>query len=252
MSGHSKWATTKHKKAAIDAKRGKAFTRLAKEITVAARMGGGDPEGNPRLRTAMLKAREENMPMENIRKAIQRGTGEIPGAHYEDYQFEGHGPKGVAILIKVQTDNKNRTVPEIRTILSKHGGNLGENGCVSWMFDMKGIITLEIPGVDEDKAMEMALDVGAEDVRLHDGGVDLVIAPSDFNAVFESVKGKKWSPTYAEVTMIPQTTVPLDGKDAQMMVRLMETLEDHDDVQNVYANFDIPDTLLDQLIGEGS
>lgn len=252
LSGHSKWATTKHKKAVIDAKRGKAFTRLAKEITVAARMGGGDAEGNPRLRTAMLKAREENMPMENIKKAIQRGTGEIPGAHYEEYQFEGHGPKGVAIMIKVQTDNKNRTVPEIRTILSKHGGNLGENGCVSWLFDMKGMITLEIPGIDEDKAMEMALEVGAEDIRLHDGGVDLVTAPEDFHAVLEAVRLKKKTPTYSEVTMIPQTTVPLDGKDAQMMVRLMEALEDHDDIQNVYANFDISDTLLEELLGNGA
>ncbi len=252
MSGHSKWATTKHKKAAIDAKRGKAFTRLAKEITVAARIGGGDPEGNPRLRTAMLKAREENMPMENIKKAIQRGTGEIPGAQYEECQFEGHGPKGVAIMIKAQTDNKNRTVPEIRMIFSKNGGNLGENGCVSWMFDQKGVITLDISGITEDKAMELALETGAEEFRLHENGVDLITAPQDFSSVLDAVKSRKLSPSYAEVTMIPQTTVPLDGKDAQMMVRLMEALEDHDDIQHVWANFDIPESLLEQLLGENA
>lgn len=250
MSGHSKWATTKHKKAAIDAKRGKAFTRIAKEISVAARMGGGDPEGNPRLRTAMLKAREENMPMDNIKKAIQRGTGEIPGAHYEEYQFEGHGPKGVAIIIKVQTDNKNRTVPEIRTILSKHGGNLGENGCVSWMFNQQGLITLEDTGLDENKAMELALEIGAEDIRLHGGGLDIITAPQDFHSVLEALKKKGIVPSFSELTMLPQTTVPLDGKDAQTMVRLMEALEDHDDIQHVYANFDIPDELLDSLLGQ--
>ncbi len=250
MSGHSKWATTKHKKAAIDAKRGKAFTRIAKEISVAARMGGGDPEGNPRLRTAMLKAREENMPMDNIKKAIQRGTGEIPGAHYEEYQFEGHGPKGVAIIIKVQTDNKNRTVPEIRTILSKHGGNLGENGCVSWMFDQKGLITLEDTKQDENKAMELAIEIGAEDIRYHGDVLDIITAPQDFHPVLEALKKKGISPSFSELTMLPQTTVPLDGKDAQSMVRLMEALEDHDDIQHVYANFDIPDDLLDSLLGQ--
>ena len=248
MSGHSKWATTKHKKAIIDAKRGKAFTRLAKEITVAARIGGGDPEGNPRLRTAMLKAREENMPMDNIKKAIQRGTGEIPGAHYEECQFEGHGPKGVAVMLKAQTDNKNRTVPELRTIFSKNGGNLGENGCVSWMFDQKGMISLEWPEVTEDKAMEFALETGAEEFRLHENGVDLITSPADFPSVLESVKSRKIVPTFAEITMLPQTTVPLDGKDAQMMVRLMEALEEHDDVENVWSNFDIPDALLEQLL----
>jgi len=248
LSGHSKWATTKHKKAIIDAKRGKAFTRLAKEITVAARIGGGDPEGNPRLRTAMLKAREENMPMDNIKKAIQRGTGEIPGAHYEECQFEGHGPKGVAVMLKVQTDNKNRTVPELRTIFSKNGGNLGENGCVSWMFDQKGMISLEWPGATEDKAMELALETGADEFRLHENGIDLITSPADFSTVLESVKSRKLVPTFAEITMIPQTSVHLDGKDAQMMVRLMEALEEHDDVENVWSNFDIPDALLEQLL----
>lgn len=250
MSGHSKWATTKHKKAAVDAKRGKVFTQIAKEISVAARMGGGDPEGNSRLRAAILKAREVNMPMDNVKKAIQRGTGEIPGAHYEEYQFEGHGPKGVAIIIKVQTDNKNRTVPEIRTILSKHGGNLGENGCVSWMFDQKGLITLDNANLDENKATELALEVGAEDVRMHGDGVDLLTAPQDFQTVLETLKKKGISPSFSELAMIPQTTVPLEGKDAQTMVRLMEALEDHDDVQHVYANFDIPDELLESLLGQ--
>lgn len=247
LSGHSKWATTKHKKAIIDSKRGKIFTRHAKEIAVAARIGGGDPDGNPRLRTAILKAREDNMPHDNIKKAIQRGTGEIPGAQYEEYQFEGHGPKGVAIILKVMTDNKNRTVPELRTIFSKNGGALGENGCVSWMFDSKGLITIEKTALPEDQVMDLALEAGADDVLTHADVYELLTTPHDFSHVLEVIQSKKITPSFAEVTMIPQTTVPLEGKDAQTMMRLMEMLEDHEDVQHVYANFDISDDILESL-----
>lgn len=247
MSGHSKWATTKHKKALIDSKRGKIFTRLSKEISIAARIGGGDPDGNPRLRTAMSKAREENMPMDNIRKAIQKGTGEIPGAHYEELQYEGHGPKGVAILLKVTTDNKNRTIPEIRSLFSKNGGALGETGCVSWMFDQKGLITVPVSSTTEDRLMEIAVMAGAEDVRTVEDSFEIVTDPQDFQAVLDAIRAEKIPTSYAEITMIPQVTVPLEGKDAQTMIRLMEALEDHDDVQHVYANFDIPTEVLEAL-----
>ncbi len=250
MSGHSKWATTKHKKALIDSKRGKVFTRLSKEISIAARLGGGDPDGNPRLRTAISKAREENMPMDNIKKAIQKGTGEIPGAHYEELQYEGHGPKGVAILLKVTTDNKNRTIPEIRSLFSKNGGALGENGCVSWMFDQKGLVTTPVSGVTEDRLMEIAVLAGAEDVRREEDFYEVVTQPQDFQAVLDALHQAKLETPFAEVTMIPQVMVPLEGKDAQMMVRLMEALEDHDDVQHVYANFDIPSEVLESLSQE--
>ena len=251
MSGHSKWATTKHKKALIDSKRGKVFTRLSKEISIAARLGGGDPDGNPRLRTAIAKAREENMPMDNIKKAIQKGTGEIPGAVYEELQYEGHGPKGVAILLKVTTDNKNRTIPEIRSLFSKNGGALGENGCVAWMFDQKGLITAPASGVTEDRLMEIAINAGAEDVRLDDDVFEVTTAPEDFPAVCDAMRAAGLALPYAEVTMIPQTTVPLEGKEAQAMVRLMEALEDHDDVQHVYANFDISRETLESLSQNG-
>lgn len=250
MSGHSKWATTKHKKALIDSKRGKVFTRLSKEISIAARLGGGDPDGNPRLRTAMQKAREENMPMENIKKAIQKGTGEIPGAHYEELQYEGHGPKGVAIMLKVTTDNKNRTIPEIRTLLSKNGGALGENGSVAWMFDQKGLVTVPAASVAEDRLMEIAILAGAEDVRPEEDQYEVLTAPQDFPAVLEAIRAAGLPTPFAEITMIPQVTVPLEGKDAQTMVRLMEALEDHDDVQQVFANFDISARVLEQLAQE--
>lgn len=250
MSGHSKWATTKHKKALIDSKRGKVFTRLSKEISIAARLGGGDPDGNPRLRTAISKAREENMPMDNIKKAIQKGTGEIPGAHYEELQYEGHGPKGVAILLKVTTDNKNRTIPEIRSLFSKNGGALGENGCVAWMFDQKGLITTPASGVSEDRLMEIAVMAGAEDVKREEDFFEVVTQPGDFQPVLEALHQARLETPFAEITMVPQVLVPLEGKDALMMVRLMEALEDHDDVQHVYANFDIPTEVLESLSRE--
>lgn len=247
MSGHSKWATTKHKKAVIDSKRGKIFTRLSKEISIAARLGGGDPDGNARLRAAMQKAREENMPMDNIKKAIQKGTGEIPGAHYEELQYEGHGPKGVAIMLKVMTDNKNRTIPEIRTLFSKNGGALGENGSVAWLFDQKGLITVPLAKVTEDRLLEIAIMAGAEDVRPEDDLFEIVTQPEDFQTVLDALHKAGLPTPFSEVTMIPQVTVPLEGKEAQTMIRLMEALEDHDDVQHVYANFDISTEVLETL-----
>ena len=245
MSGHSKWATTKHKKAATDAKRGKIFTKIIREITVAAKMGGGDAEGNPRLRTAIVKAKEANMPADNIKKAIQKGTGELPGVHYEEITYEGYGPGGVAMMIQIMTDNKNRTVSEIRHTLTKHGGNMGESGCVSWMFEKKGYLTLEKGKVDEEKLMTLALDAGAEDIRSDDPtNFEVVTSPADFEKVKKAILDAGLAPSYAEVTLLPQTYIRLEGKEAEQMLRLMEMLEDHDDVQNVYANFDIPDEII--------
>ncbi|MDA8078974.1 MAG: YebC/PmpR family DNA-binding transcriptional regulator [Nitrospiraceae bacterium] len=243
MSGHSKWSQIKHKKAHSDAKRGKAFTKIVKEIAVAARIGGGDPDGNPRLRTAIEKAKEVNMPHDNIKKAIMKGTGELPGVSYEEHVYEGYGPAGVAVMMEVMTDNKNRTLPEIRHILSKHGGNLGETGCVSWLFDKKGYILVEKAKASEDAVMSAALDAGAEDMK-NDPGEDnyeIITAPEDFNAVREALEKARIPVASAEVTMIPKNYVLLDDKAADQMIRLMDVLEDHDDVQNVYANFDIPD-----------
>lgn len=244
MSGHSKWATTKHKKAAADAKRGKAFTKLTKEITVAAKLGGGDPEGNPRLRTAVVKARAASMPADNIKRAIQKGTGELPGVSYEETTFEGYGPGGVALLIEVMTDNRNRTVPEIRNILGKLGGNLGESGCVSWMFHKKGYIVIGQSKANEEKLMSLALDAGAEDMQTEDDNFVITTAPADFEKVKKTIEDAGIAPDAAEVTMIPQTYVKLEGKAADQMLRLMDMLEDSDDVQNVYANFDIPEEIL--------
>jgi YebC/PmpR family DNA-binding regulatory protein len=247
MSGHSKWATTKHKKAAIDAKRGKIFTKIIREITIAARIGGGDPEGNPRLRTAILKAKEVNMPGDNIQKAIARGTGELPGVHYEEMRYEGYGPGGVAMMIEITTDNKNRTAPEIRQIFSKNGGNLGEAGCVSWMFQKKGMLTVEKSKIKEDDLMNIVLEAGGEDMKSTDSDYQIYTEPSLFEPVRSALTDRKIEPAYAEVTMVPQNTVRLEGKDASQMLHLMEALEDHDDVQNVYANFDISDQLIEQL-----
>ncbi len=248
MSGHSKWSQIKHKKAHSDAKRGKAFTKIVKEIAVAARIGGGDPDGNPRLRTAIEKAKEVNMPHDNIKKAIMKGTGELPGVSYEEHVYEGYGPAGVAIMIEVLTDNKNRTLPEIRHMLSKHGGNLGETGCVSWLFDKKGYILVEKSKSSEDTVMSAALDAGAEDMK-NDPGEDnyeIITAPEDFEAVREALEKAKIPVDSAEVTMIPKNYVLLDDKAADQMIRLMDVLEDHDDVQNVYANFDIPDKVAEK------
>ncbi len=239
MSGHNKWSTIKHKKGAADAKRGKLFSKLIKEITIAARMGGGDPEANPRLRTAVNAARAANMPKENINKAIKRGTGEIAGVNYEEVSYEGYGPGGVAVLVEALTDNKNRTVAEVRHIFDKYNGNLGETGCVSWMFDKKGVIVLKADGLTEDDVMEVALEAGAEDVQ-HDGQTfEITTEPSEFETVRLAVEEKGWDVDFAELTMVPQNTVKLEGKKAEQMLKMMDALDDNDDLQRVFANFDI-------------
>ena len=247
MSGHSKWATTKHKKAATDAKRGKIFTKITKEITVAARLGGGDPDGNPRLRTAVAKAKGVSMPADNIKRAIQKGTGELPGVSYEEIIYEGYGPGGVAVIIEVMTDNRNRTVSEIRNIFGKAGGNMGEAGCVAWMFHKKGYLVVNRAKVDEEKLMTLALDAGAEDMQAEDDNFVITTAPQDFEKVKKALEDAAVPLEVNEVTMVPQTYVKLEGKEAQQMLRLVETLEDNDDVQNVYANFDIPEEILSAI-----
>ena len=248
MSGHSKWSTIKRKKGAIDSKRGKIFTKLIKEITLAARLGGGDIEGNARLRSAVLAAKEENMPKDNIDRAVKKGTGELAGgAAYEEVTYEGYGPAGVAVIVEVMTDNKNRTVAEIRHLFSKHGGNLGENGCVAWMFDKKGSIVLDKKVAIEDALMEAALEAGAEDVRDQGSEWEIVTAPAAFEAVKEAIDQKGWKYLEAQVGMIPQNTIRLEAGKAEQMLKLMERLEDNDDVQNVYANFDISDEVMEKL-----
>ena len=244
MSGHSKWSSIKHKKGATDAKRGKIFSKLNKEITVAARTGGGDPSGNPRLRTAILAAKSENMPKDNIERAIKKGTGELEGVNYEESIYEGYGPGGAAVLIESVTDNKNRAVADIRHIFSKCGGNLGENGCVSWMFDSKGYIDVEKKAVDEDKLMETAIEAGAEDVREDNDSFEIITEPDDFESVKKAIDNASIPYVVAEITMLPQTMLELKGKQAEQMIKLMETLEDCDDVQKVYTNADIPDELV--------
>src|SRR5688572_24911532 len=239
MSGHSKWHTIKHKKGAADAKRGKIFTRLIKELTVAARGGGGDPDMNPRLRTIIADAKSNNMPRENIERAIRRGTGEEPGVSYEEITYEGYGPGGVALLIQTLTDNKNRTVGEIRHMLGKYNGNLAAENSVAWMFTRKGQVIVEKQKADEETLLNAALEAGADDVS-DDGSVwEIVSAPESFDAVRDAIKALGLEPASAEVAMIPQNYVKLTGKDAQQMLRLMEALDDHDDVQHVWANFDI-------------
>jgi len=248
MSGHSKWSTIKRKKGAIDSKRGKIFTKLIKEITLAARLGGGDIEGNARLRSAVLAAKEENMPKDNIDRAIKKGTGELAGgAAYEEVTYEGYGPAGVAVIVEVMTDNKNRTVAEIRHIFSKHGGNLGENGCVAWMFDKKGSIILDKKTATEDALMEVALEAGADDVRDQGTEWEVVTEPMAFEAVKRAIEQKGWKSLEASVGMVPQNTIKLEAGKAEQMLRLMEKLEDNDDVQNVYANFDISDEVMEKL-----
>jgi YebC/PmpR family DNA-binding regulatory protein len=248
MSGHSKWSTIKRKKGEIDSKRGKIFTKLIKEITLAARLGGGDIEGNPRLRQAVLDAKEVNMPKDNIDRAVKKGTGELAGAAaYEETTYEGYGPGGVAVLVDVMTDNKNRTVAEIRHILSKHGGNLGENGCVSWMFDKKGSITIDKKIVGEDELMEVALEAGADDVHDEESEWEVITEPSAFENVKKAILDKKWKYLEASVGKVPRNTVKLDESRAEQMLKLMEKLEDNDDVQDVYANFDISDEIMDKL-----
>ena len=239
MSGHSKWHTIKHKKGAADAKRGKVFTRIIKELTVAARNGGGDPEKNPRLRTIVADAKANNMPRENIERAIRRGTGEEPGVTYDEVTYEGYGPGGVALMIETLTDNKNRTVGEIRHLLSKHAGNLAAENSVAWMFSRKGQVVVEKGGVDEEKLLSAALDAGADDMNDDESGWEIVCAPESFEAVRDAVKALGVEPASAAVAMVPQNYVKLVGKEAQQMLKLMEAIEDHDDVQHVWANFDV-------------
>ncbi len=247
MSGHSKWAQIKHKKAATDVKKGKAFSKLAKEISVAARLGGGDPGGNPRLKTVIEKAKEVNMPAENIKRAIQKGTGELPGTNYEEMVYEGYGPGGAAILINTLSDNKNRTVSELRHLMSKNGGALGETGCVAWIFDKKGYI-LVAKAADEDTLMSVALEAGALDMKNDpkEDNYEVITAPEDLNAVVKALKDATIEAALAEVTMLPKNYVMLDSRQGEQMARLMEALEDHDDVQNVYSNFDIPEEVLEK------
>lgn len=246
MSGHSKWSTIKHKKAAKDAKKGKLFTKFIKEITVAARMGGGDLNSNPRLRTAVLTARANSMPNDNIDRAIKKGTGELEGVIYEEIQYEGYGPGGAAILAQVLTDNKNRTVSEIRRLFTNHGGHLGETGCVSWMFDKKGLITVEKSQIDEERLMGIVLDAGAEDVKDEDELFEVVTQPEDFEKVKERLDREKVAVASAQVTMVPKNSVNVDAKHVEQILKLTEELEDHDDVQNVSANFNIPTELMEK------
>ena len=248
MSGHSKWSTIKRKKGAIDAKRGKIFTKIIKEITLAARLGGGDVEGNSRLRQAVLLAKEENMPKDNIERAIKKGTGGDQGAAaFEEVTYEGYGPGGAAVLVEIMTDNKNRTVAEIRHIFSKHGGNLGENGCVSWMFSKKGSIVIDKKVIDEDTLMELALEAGAEDVKSEDGEYEVITDPASYEAVKKVLDAKGIKHLEARISMIPSNTVKLEANKAEQMLKMMEKLEDNDDVQNVYANFDIDEEVMKKL-----
>ncbi len=248
MSGHSKWSTIKRKKGAIDAKRGKIFTRLIKEITVAARHGGGDPEGNPRLRSAISTAKAENMPKDNITRAIQKGTGEIAGEVYDEIMYEGYGPGGIAVLVECLTDNRNRTVADVRHYFAKSNGNLGESGCVAYMFDKKGLILVDKSTIDEETLMDAALEAGADDVVEEETEFQILTAPENFDDVRNALEEKGVSFLDASISMIPQNTVEVvDEKIARALMRLMDSLEDHDDVQNVYANFDIDDALMEQL-----
>lgn len=244
MSGHSKWHSIKHKKAATDAKRGKAFTKLIKEITVAARTGGGDPEGNARLRKAISDAKAVNMPADNIKRAIMKGTGELDGGSIDEIVYEGYGPGGVALMVEAMTDNRNRTVSEIRHLFDKYGGNLGETGCVAWMFSKRGYVRLSSEGVDEETAMNAAIEAGADDFSTEENGFEILTSPEAFESVLAALKEKGLEPEEAEVSMVAQNYVKLEGKAAQQMVKLMEALDDHDDVQNVHANFDIEESEL--------
>jgi YebC/PmpR family DNA-binding regulatory protein len=248
MSGHSKWATIKHKKGALDAKRGKIFTRLIKEITIAAR-SGGDPDGNPRLRTAIAAAKAENMPADNIKRAIQRGTGELPGAIYEEITFEGYGPGGVAVIVEATTDNRNRAVSEIRHAFSKNGGNLGEPNSVRFMFQKKGLIVVAKNAADEEKLMNLVLEAGGDDLSDEGDNWEIITDPSAYEAVLEAIRGAGIETQHAEITMIASTYTKLEGSTANQMLRLLEVLEDHDDVQNVYSNFDMDAQQMEEVAG---
>jgi YebC/PmpR family DNA-binding regulatory protein len=247
MSGHSKWASIKHKKGVVDAKRGKAFTKLIKELTVAARTGGPDANFNPRLRTAIAAAKAANMPKDNIDRAVKKGSGDLEGFHYEEVIYEGYGPAGVALMVEVLTDNRNRTVADIRYILSRNSGRLGETGCVSYLFEKRGIVSIEKDGVDEDALMGAALDAGALDVIDEGSTFDVITEPSDLEIVRETLEKKGFPISSAEVTMLPKNSIVVTGKDAERMLRLMDALEDNEDVQDVYANFDIPDEVMEEL-----
>src|SRR5215470_5980100 len=249
MSGHSKWATIKHKKGALDAKRGKIFTRLIKEISIAAKNGGGDADSNPRLRTAIQAAKAENMPADNIKRAIQRGTGELPGAVYEEFTLEGYGPGGVAVMLDINTDNRNRTVSEIRHVFGKNGGNMAAAGAVAYLFHKKGDIIVPKASAKEDDLMNIVLESGADDLRDDGDNWEVLTETSAYEAVLEAVKKAGIEPVSASVTMIPQNYIKLDGSQASTMIRLIEAFEEHDDVQNVHANFDIDQKLLEEVAG---
>lgn len=247
MSGHSKWHSIRHKKATVDAKKGKIFTKMIKEIIISARLSGGDPDGNPRLRLAIEKAKSVNMPKENIERAIKKGTGELGGTHYEEMTYEGYGPCGVAVLVEMLTDNRNRTVSDIRHIFSKHHGKPGEAGSVSWLFNKKGVILFEMGVMDEDLLMEVAINAGAEDIREEESTIEVIVAATEFEKVKKAFDEKGLRYLSAELSMVPQNVIKLEGKGAEQMLRLMELLEENDDVQNVYANFDIPEKVIEQL-----
>jgi YebC/PmpR family DNA-binding regulatory protein len=247
MSGHSKWATTKRKKAIVDGKKGKVFTKIVREIIMSARTGGGDINGNAKLRIAVDKAKAANMPAENWQRAIKKGTGELEGVSYESLTYEGYGPGGVAVVVDCLTDNKNRTASEIRSIFTKGNGNMGEPGSVAWMFKRKGMIVIPKGNLAEDQVMEWALDAGAEDMTAGEETYDVTTAIEDFEKVKQALEAKKVVPLSAELTMVPANYIKLEGEDAERMLRLMDTLEDNDDVQNVYANFDIPQDVMDAM-----
>jgi len=247
MSGHSKWSSIKHKKAATDAKRGKMFTRFIRELTIAARAGGGDPEANARLRHAIEGARAVNMPSDNIKKAIQRGTGELEGINYEEIPYEGYGPGGVAILAEAMTDNKNRTVSEVRYVFNKYNGNLGEQGCVSWMFTRKGMIIVSTSAIGEDELLEIVLENGAEDMKKEGDNYEISTSTEDFDKVHQALKAKNIAIESAEISKIPSTYIKLEGRQAEQMLKLYDKLEELEDIQNVWANFDIADEVIDQF-----
>ena len=253
MSGHSKWASIKHKKAIVDVKKGKVFSKVSKELSVAAKIGGSDPGMNPRLRLAIDRARGANMPADNIKKAVMKGTGELPGMSYEETVYEGYGPGGAALILEVLTDNKNRTISELRHIMSRHGGNIGETGCVAWMFDKKGYLLVDKKTIDEDALMSAALDAGAEDIKNspEEENYEIITAPEDLTGVREFLEKQNIAPNLSEVTLIPKNYVKLEAEDAGKMLKLMDALEDHDDIQNVYANFDIPEEALKEAGGRG-
>ena len=250
MSGHSKWHSIKHKKAAVDAKRGKIFTKIIRELAIAARMGGGDPEANPRLRKAVSDARAVNMPSDNIKRAILKGTGQLEGTNYEEVSYEGYGAGGVAIFVEAVTDNKNRTVSELRHIFTKNGGNIGESGCVSWMFNRKGYIVVDKSQASDEKLLEIIMDADAEDLRDDGENFEIITAPENLDNVVKALQDNNIEMTTSKLAYLPQNYVKLEGKQSQQLLRLMEELEDHDDVQNVWANFDINEEEIEAFQGQ--